>query len=355
MNYSNNKNLEKVNFEGSDNLVSFFRGKDIVVTGGCGSIGSEIVAQLLKFEPKRIRIFDSSESGLFEMQQRFKSNILRFLVGNIRDKQRLSFAVENADIVFHAAALKHVPLCEYNPFEAVSTNVIGTQNLVEVCRSKGVKKLVSISTDKAVNPINTMGATKLLAEKIVLTGRLGDNCKTKFSCVRFGNVLNSVGSVIPIFMKQIKEGGPVTITSLEMVRYFMTKSQAVGLVLKAAFLTDGDEIFILKMKKLKIVDLAEVMIEKYSRVFGHERGIVSIKEIGVRPGEKIDEHLLTIEEKERMFDMGDLVKVHKAKEISFISQEQKNLQVKNFEHNVLLSKEEIGKILDGLSLDRVYF
>jgi UDP-N-acetylglucosamine 4,6-dehydratase/5-epimerase len=326
-------------------ISSEFRGKDILVTGGCGSIGSELVEQLIKFKPSRIRVFDNNESGLFNLKQKLNSSLIRILVGDIRDKERLRFAIKGCDIVFHAAALKHVPLCEYNPFEAVSTNVLGTQNLVEVAREENVSKLVAISTDKAVNPINTMGATKLLSEKIVLNGAIGDGCSTKFSCVRFGNVLNSVGSVIPIFRKQIEEGGPVTITSSEMVRYFMTIHQAVFLILKSASISKGKEIFILKMNKLKIIDLASVMISELGPKYGFTKGQIKTKLIGVRSGEKIDEGLVTLEEKERIIDLNDLMIV--------LPQNTKSKMIsKNFSlsKDKLLTKDEIKDILFSIDV-----
>ena len=200
------------------NLESFYKDKDILVTGGCGSIGSEIVKQLLKYNPRLIRVFDNNESSQFHLHQELEEHEnVRYLIGDIRDKGRLKLALRGVDIVFHAAALKHVPLCEYNPYEAVASNVIGTQNLIEAAREQGVHTFIGISTDKVVNPINTMGATKLLAEKLIINGALGDyetkyHYRTKFSCVRFGNVLNSNGSVIPIFKRQIAKGGPVTLT-----------------------------------------------------------------------------------------------------------------------------------------------
>ncbi|CEG12902.1 conserved hypothetical protein [groundwater metagenome] len=278
-----------------------FEGKDILVTGGCGSIGSEIVSQLLNYNPKRIRVFDHNESGLFHLQQRLeyekkeKASVVRYLIGDVRDKERVRKALKDAEIIFHAAALKHVPLCEYNPFEAVATNIMGTENVIEAARLENVKKFVSISTDKAVNPINTMGATKLLSEKLTITALLGDY-RTVFSCVRFGNVLNSDGSVIPIFRKQIERGGPVTITSKNMTRFFMSMSEAVNLLLKAAKIMEGREIFILKMDSVRIIDLAEVMIEELAPRYGYTPKDIKIKEIGIRPGEKLYESLLTEEE-----------------------------------------------------------
>src|SRR3989344_1177697 len=336
-----------------DSVYETFHNKDIFVTGGCGSIGSEIVKQLLRYKPKRIRIFDNNESGLFYLQQELHSPIIRTLVGDVRDKERLKLAVRGADIIFHAAALKHVPLCEYNPFEAVYTNVIGTQNLVEVARDEKVDRLIAISTDKAVNPINTMGATKLLSEKLVLTGQMGDNCRTKFSCVRFGNVLNSVGSVIPIFKKQIKNGGPVTITSTEMVRFFMSMPEAVNLVLRAAHLAKGGEVFILKMQKIKIADLAEVMIQKMSPKYGFQPKDILIKIIGVRPGEKMDEKLITDEEKEYLIDLGDLGVIRQPRTLPHeIIQPIVKKKVNPFalDNKELLTKEQINHILDKYDL-----
>ena len=251
-------------------IGSFYKDKIILVTGGCGSVGTEIVKQLLNYNPKRVRILDQNESGLFQLKEKLSSyKNTRYLVGNIRDKDRLRRAIEGVDIVFHAAALKHVPLCEYNPYEAIQSNVMGTQNLIEVSREQGVKKVIAISTDKAVNPINTMGATKLLSEKLILTGEEGIY-PTVFSCVRFGNVLNSDGSVVPIFKRQIKKGGPVTVTSEDMTRFFMSMHDAVSLVLKSGAITNGGEILILKMECLKIMDLAKVMIDELAPKYGYD-------------------------------------------------------------------------------------
>ncbi len=278
-----------------------FEGKIILVTGGCGSIGSEIVNQLLEFNPKRVRVFDNHESGLFHLERRLKyekkekAEVVRYLLGDVRDKERVKMAMKDVDIVFHAAALKHVPLCEYNPSEAVKTNVYGTQNVIDAAREEGVEKFIFISTDKAVNPINTMGATKLLGEKLTLTAPIGD-CKTKFSCVRFGNVLNSNASVIPIFKEQIKYGGPVTITSRDMTRFFMSLQEAVNLLLEAVKTMSGREIFILKMNAIRIIDLAEIMIEELAPRYGYKKEDIKIEEIGIRPGEKLHESLLSEEE-----------------------------------------------------------
>lgn len=286
-------------------MKNIFENKDILVTGGCGSIGSEIVKQLIKFNPKKIRVLDNNESNLFYLGQELKNKIIRLLIGDIRDRNRIYRATKDVDVVFHAAALKHVSLCEYNPFDAVSTNIIGTENLVSACMDNDVAKFVGISTDKAVNPINTMGATKLLSEKII-TDTAISSLNTKFCCVRFGNVLDSVGSVVPIFKQQIKKGGPVTITDRNMIRFFMTKFDAINLVLKAAEKTQGGEIFILKMKKLKIMDLAQAMIDEFAPKYGYNPKDIKYEFIGIRSGEKIDESLMNEEELNYAEDIGDM-------------------------------------------------
>jgi len=291
-------------------MKTTFQGKDILVTGGAGSIGSEIVKQLLEYDVKKVRVFDINESGLFHLEEKLRDSSrnysrVRYLVGDVRDPSRLKLALKDVDIVFHAAALKHVPLCEYNPYEAVKTNVVGTENVMEAARDSGVEKVITISTDKAVNPINTMGATKLLAEKITLNAEMGE-FKTKFSCVRFGNVLNSIGSVIPIFQRQIAKGGPVTLTSDEMTRFFMSMPDAVNLVLSAAKIMEGREVFILKMDAIRIVDLAEAMVSILGPKYGYKPNSIKLVKIGRRPGEKLHEELLTEDEAKHVEEVEDL-------------------------------------------------
>ena len=333
-------------------LGNFFKNKDVLVTGGCGSIGSKLVEQLLRYDVKRVRVLDHNESGLFHLQERLgKQKKLRTLIGDIRDEERLRWAMRDVNIVFHAAALKHVPLCEYNPFEAVNTNVYGTQNLINVARDEEVDKFIAISTDKAVNPINTMGATKLLSEKLVLNAPLGD-VKTFFSCVRFGNVLNTDGSVIPIFEEQIKNGGPVTVTSNEMTRFFMSIKDAVDLILKATQKADGREIFILKMNAMRIVDLAEAMIEELAPKYGHED--IQIDIMGIRPGEKIYELLMTEEEAQYAEDRGNMFILRPGIIVPhYISKEVASQPILVEEYNSrnakLLTKKEIRSILNELN------
>src|SRR3990170_6828264 len=293
-------------------LEETFRGKRILVTGGTGSIGSELVRKLLQCKPAVVRVFSNDENAQFELEQELQeySERLRFLVGDVRDKERLKRAVENIEIVFHAAALKHVPLCEYNPFEAIKTNVFGTQNLLEVAIEENVGKVITISTDKAVNPANVMGATKLLAERLTIAANYYRGFKrTVFSCVRFGNVLASRGSVVQLFEKQIQNGGPVTLTDPHMARFVMSINKAVELVLKAAQMAKGEEIFVFKMPALQIRHLAEVMIQKLAPKYGYEPKDIEIKIIGKRKGEKLYEELMTEDEAMNAYETENMLLV----------------------------------------------
>ena len=276
-------------------------------TGGAGSIGSEITKKVLEYNPSVVRVLDNNETALFELEEELNSDKLRVFYGDVRDKDRLKRAFDNVDIIFHAGALKHVPLCEFNPFDAIKTNIIGTQNVLDVALDRDVKKVIFVSTDKAVNPINVMGATKLLAERLTISANhyTGDK-DTLFSCVRFGNVLNSRGSVIPVFKNQIKNGGPVKITDKEMTRFIMGIPEAVELILKAGQKANGGEIFILKMPATNITDLAEVMIENLASIYNHKPEDIEIEIIGKRVGEKMYEELMTAEESLYAIDDGEL-------------------------------------------------
>jgi len=282
-------------------LTSIFKNKVILVTGGTGSIGKEIVKQLLSYEPKQIRVYSRDESKHFLLEEEIADqdkNKVRSLIGDIRDKERLDIAFTGVDFVFHAAALKHVPYCEYNPFEAVKTNVLGTQNLIDLAIKHRVKKFIAISTDKAVYPNNVMGISKLLMERLVVGAY--NHQSTQFCVVRFGNVLNSRGSVVPTWIRQIKKGGPVTVTDKKMRRFFMSIPQAVSLVLNASYLSHGGEIFVLKMKEVSIYQFAKTVVKKYSPT-----GNIKIKIIGRREKEKITEELFTQEEKENIIEATD--------------------------------------------------
>ena len=236
------------------------------------------------------------------------------------------------DIIFHAAALKHVPLCEFNPFDAVKTNVLGTQNVLDAALNTNVGKVIMISTDKSVNPINVMGATKLLAERLTISANYyGATKRTAFSCVRFGNVLDSRGSVIPIFRKQISNGGPVTITDSEMSRFIMHIPDSVDLILMAGYMAVGEEIFILKMPAVNVVDLAEVMIDDLAPKYGYSPEDIDIEIIGKRFGEKLFEELVTkdeamyVEDKGNLFILNSKNKIYSGEKFSYDSDSAEKL------------------------------
>ena len=275
---------------------SKINGKIVLVSGGVGTIGSALVKKLVDdYTPREIRIFDNNEGGLFAASRHYaqRKNI-KFLFGDVKDKDRVIWALKGVDTVFHAAALKHVAFNEANPFESVKTNVLGTQNMLEAALINEVKIFVNISTDKAANPTSTMGASKLLTERLTTgAGHFNDTSKTIFTSVRFGNVLNSSGSVLPIFIEQLKNGGPITVTDKNMIRYFMTIDEAVKLIIQITSLAKGEEVFILKMPLLKIIDLAEVLITDYAKKFGHNSRQIKIKIVGKRPGENLYEKIVT--------------------------------------------------------------
>jgi FlaA1/EpsC-like NDP-sugar epimerase len=280
-------------------ISNYIAGKNVIVTGGGGSIGSELCRQIASFNPNRLIILDNYENNAYAIQQELIRKYgdkldLVVVIASIREKKRLDeiFDMYRPEIVFHAAAHKHVPLMEFSPGEAIKNNIFGTLNTAKVASKYNVERFVLISTDKAVNPTNIMGATKRAAEMIIQT--MNEESKTEFVAVRFGNVLGSNGSVIPLFKKQIEDGGPVTVTHPMIIRYFMTIPEAVGLVIQAGAMAKGGEIFVLDMgEPVKILDLANNLI-KFS---GLEPGVdIKIKFTGLRPGEKLYEELLMSEE-----------------------------------------------------------
>ncbi|HKG90852.1 MAG TPA: UDP-N-acetylglucosamine 4,6-dehydratase family protein [Gemmatimonadaceae bacterium] len=261
------------------------RGAVILITGGTGSFGRRVATHLLEQGPAEIRIFSRDEKKQWEMQNVHSQ--LKYILGDVRDPGRLHDAMRGVDLVFHAAALKQVPSCERYPYEAVKTNVIGSMNVCDAARASGVQTVVALSTDKAVKPVNAMGMSKAMMEKIVTSQNLYGG-GTVFCCVRYGNVMGSRGSVIPLFRKQIREDKPITITVPEMTRFLMTLDQSVDLVFHAMTAARGGEIFVRKAPACTVRDLAEVMRRKYS-----ERGDRHpIKVVGIRPGEKIHEVLV---------------------------------------------------------------
>lgn len=281
-----------------DDMNGIIKDKIIMVTGGGGSIGSELCRQIVKYEPKQLVLIDIYENNVYDIQQEIKRHFpeidLKVLIASVRDEHKMDkiFEQYKPEIVFHAAAHKHVPLMEDSPCEAIKNNVFGTQNVVNLSDKYNVKKFVLISTDKAVNPTNIMGATKRCCEMIVQTKN--KTSKTEFVAVRFGNVLGSNGSVVPLFKKQIEEGGPVTVTHEEVTRFFMTIPEAVSLVLQASAMAKGGEIFVLDMgEPVKIIDLARNLI----KLSGFEPNVdIKIEVTGLRPGEKLYEEVLMDEE-----------------------------------------------------------
>jgi len=287
----------------------FLNNKNILITGGTGSLGRELVREFLKHNPKVVRIFDVDETEQFEFHHELKEHegTVRFLLGDVRDRERLIHATEDIDIIFHTAALKHVMACEYNPFEAVKTNILGIQNVIDAAIANNVEKIIFTSSDKAVNPSNTMGATKLLAERLMTAANYYKGTrKCIFSSVRFGNVMGSRGSVIPLFIQQIKSGGPVTITDNGMTRFMMSMSQALELVFRSAEMAMGGEVFIFKMSTVNITDLAEVLIEELAPQDGHKVEDIEIEIIGTIPGEKMYEELMTEDEATRSLEREDM-------------------------------------------------
>ena len=271
--------------------MHMFEGKKVLITGGTGSLGNALTSRLLNEGVDTIRIFSRNENKQITMSSKFNDDRLRFLLGDIRDYPRLVRAMEDIDIVFHAAALKHVPVIEYNPFEAIKTNVIGSQNVIDACLEENVSKAVAIGTDKAVSPLNTYGATKLLMEKLFVTASnylKKERHKTKFTALRYGNVLGSSGSVIPKFIQQIKNKEKVTITDPNMTRFSITMNEALDFILNATKIAKGSEIFIPKLKAYTINDVKNALFELLEKT--------DEENIGIREGEKLNEILINSDE-----------------------------------------------------------
>jgi UDP-N-acetylglucosamine 4,6-dehydratase (inverting) len=271
------------------------KNKTFLITGGAGSFGQKFVEILLKeYDPRSVRVYDNRELVSVEMERQFNDDRLRYFIGDVRDEERLRRAMEGVDIVVHAAALKHVPICEFNPIEAIKTNIDGSVNVINAALDKNVDKVIAISTDKAVAPVNLYGATKMVAEKLFIQGNSYRGSKnTKLSCTRYGNVIASSGSVIPLFQSQ-KQSGEITITDERMTRFFITLEDGARFVINCIDKMEGGEIFIPKMPSVKITDLARIVAPE-----------CKIKLTGIRPGEKLDEILLTSDESRHAKDFGD--------------------------------------------------
>ena len=287
-------------------MKSFFRQKRVLVTGACGTVGSELVCQLLEsYLVAELTAIDNNESEIFFLEQRFSKHSNAFFgLGDVRDRDKLTRKMENIDVVFHTAAFKHVILCERSPFEAVQTNILGVQNVISAACENRVERVIFTSSDKAVNPTNVMGTSKLMGERLMTAAN--SNLRGGgpiFASTRFGNVLGSRGSVIPIFREQVREGGPVTVTDPEMTRFIMSIQEAVRLVIDSAFIARGGEVFVTKMPVIRIRDLADIMIQELAPVYGHRPENISTQIIGYKPGEKLYEELMSQEETRRTWEL----------------------------------------------------
>ncbi len=344
-------------------VSKFFEDKVISVFGGTGSIGSEIISQLLQYNPETIRIFSNSENELWETKVRFKDSIekLRFLLGDIRNFERVKRAASKVDFIFNAAAIKHVSIAEYNPMEAIDVNIHGLENIIEAAFINSVNKLIHISTDKAVNPTTAMGATKMLGERLCISREMTKGLhSTIISCVRFGNVLGSRGSIIPLIKEQIRNDSVVTLTDENMKRFFLSISNAAELVLKSAVLAQGGEIFVLKMPVVLIKDLIEVVIEEYCPKIRKDPNSIRIKTIGCRRGEKLNEELISPIEFSSCYEIDDMYLIYPITYLDTTT--SKNIKINgkkacinesfyyDTEKLTPLSKEEIKSLLKNLNL-----
>jgi FlaA1/EpsC-like NDP-sugar epimerase len=284
--------------------LDYYSGKVVLITGVAGTIGREIITQLKNVQTAYIIGIDNNEMGIFlnGYEDLFKDRVQLYL-GDLRDRDTLYDRFRGVDIVFHSAALKHVELSERSPRDAIQTNILGTQNVIEAATARGVKEVIFTSSDKAVNPTNVMGTSKLMCERLMTAANSHwQNNQPKFFSTRFGNVLGSRGSVIPLFIDQIAAGGPLTITHEDMTRFIMTQEESVQLLMESACLAKGGEVFVTKMPVARVTDLAWVMIEELAPRFGYRSQDIAIEYIGRRPGEKLYEELLSEEESQRAIE-----------------------------------------------------
>ena len=329
------------------------KGKKVLITGGTGSLGIALTKRLLQENVDTIRIFSRNENKQLEMDSKFHDDRLRFLLGDVRDYNRLTRAFEDIDIVFHAAALKHVPIIEYNPFEAIKTNVIGSQNVIDACLEEDVEKAICVGTDKAVSPLNTYGATKLLMEKLFITASnylKKERHKTKFIALRYGNVLGSSGSVIPKFINQIKNNEKITITNSNMTRFSISIDEALDFILKATEIGKGSEIFVPKLRAYSLMDVKDALFDLL--------GKTDEQIVGIRPGEKLHEILINNEEMNYCWEYQEMYMIVDPSLRRFISltnelpekKKIENMEVYSSDAVEKISKEELKKIFTDLGL-----
>ena len=324
-----------------------FKGKKILITGGTGSLGKSLTERLLTLDVDTIRIFSRNENKQITMASKFRDKRLRFFIGDIRDYDRLTRALEDIDIVFHTAALKHVPVVEYNPFEAVKTNIIGSQNVIDACLHENVDKAICIGTDKAVSPLNTYGATKLLMEKLFITANNYLNKKrhkTKFIALRYGNVLGSSGSVVPKFIEQIHKKEKITITDPKMTRFSITMDEALDFILESTMIGKGSEIFVPKLRSYSITELKQAL----SELLGDTDQVIT----GIRTGEKIHEILINNDEIRYTWELDDKYVILQSptiqnKEKSVYPKIKKTTLSKKYSSDsvALIPKNELKKII----------
>ena len=329
------------------------KGKKVLITGGTGSLGIALTKRLLQENVDTIRIFSRNENKQLEMDSKFHDDRLRFLLGDVRDYNRLTRAFEDIDIVFHAAALKHVPIIEYNPFEAIKTNVMGSQNVIDACLEEDVEKAICVGTDKAVSPLNTYGATKLLMEKLFITASnylKKERHKTKFIALRYGNVLGSSGSVIPKFINQIKNNEKITITNSNMTRFSISMDEALDFILKATEIGKGSEIFVPKLRAYSLMDVKDALFDLL--------GKTDEQIVGIRPGEKLHEILINNDEMNYCWEYQEMYMIVDPSLRKFISltnelpekKKIENMEVYSSDAVEKISKEELKKIFTDLGL-----
>lgn len=342
--------------------MNFYKNKTILVTGSCGTVGTELINQLLKnnsFGIKKIIGIDINESLIFFQDQKFENNKkANFFVVDIKNEEHLVNLFDGVDIVFHCAAYKHVAICEKTPEQAVETNIKGIQNVINAAIKNNVKKVIFTSSDKAVNPTNVMGSTKLLGERLITAANANKTKKYPiFISTRFGNILGSNGSVIEIFKKQILAGHPITLTDTEMSRFVMNTEDSIKLILDSAIIGKGGEVFITKMPVIKIKDLALSMIEIFSEKFGYKTKDIEIKIIGSKPGEKLYEELMNTEETRRAVELNKYFSVLPALRFNnknlYSYQNIKSFKIQNpyiSSKQKPLSIKQIKKILNKMKL-----
>jgi len=344
-------------------MKKFYEGKKILLTGAAGTVGREIVRQLDSFEPAELRLMDNNETEMFFLMEEYGNKNIFCFLGDIRDRDKLEKLCKDIDIVIHSAAFKHVYLSEYNPFDVVQTNIIGVENIIRAATACNVKHLLFTSSDKAVNPTNVMGTSKLMGERLITAASaVRNNNTTIFSSTRFGNVLASRGSVVPLFMKQIREGGPVTITDKRMTRFVMTIEEAARLVLQSVLISKGGEVFVTKMPVVSIPDLAKAMIKLLAPKYGYTSSDIKTVEIGMKAGEKLYEELMSDQEVHRSVELKDMFVVTPAfkslfQSINYEYPDTVSTQIQKSyisENETPLNKDEIEKyLIDNRVLEKV--